>query len=72
MLNKVDIMKELLDRYEQMSKLKELLDRYEQIGPIKDEYIASIFARYMEQYIRKLEIRLAIELVGDESWKQKN
>lgn len=55
MLNKVDIM-------------KELLDRYEQIGSIKDEYIASI----MEQYIRKLEIRLAIELVGDESWKQKN
>ena len=68
MLNKIDIMKELLDRYEQMSKLKELLDRYEQIGPIKDEYIASI----MEQYIRKLEIILAIELVGDESWKQKN
>ena len=55
MLNKVDIMKELLDRYEQFST-------------IKNEYIASI----MEQYIRKLEIRLAIELVGDESWKQKN
>lgn len=55
MLNKIDIM-------------KELLDRYEQIGSIKDEYIASI----MGQYIRKLEIILAIELVGDESWKQKN
>lgn len=68
MLNKIDIMKELLDRYEQMSKMKELLDRYEQIGSIKDEYIASI----MGQYIRKLEIILAIELVGDESWKQKN
>lgn len=68
MLNKIDIMKELLDQYEQMSKMKELLDGYEQIGSIKDEYIASI----REQYIRKLEIILAIELVGDESWKQKN
>lgn len=55
MLNKVDIM-------------KELLDRYEQFGTIKDEYIANEVA----QYIRKLEIILEIELVGDESWKQKN
>ena len=55
MLNKVDIMKELLDRYEQFST-------------IKDEYIANEVA----QYIRKLEIRLAIELVGDEAWRQKN
>lgn len=68
MLNKIDIMKELLDQYEQMSKMKELLDGYEQIGSIKDEYIPSV----REQYIRKLEIILAIELVGDESWKQKN
>lgn len=55
MLNKIDIM-------------KELLDRYEQFDTIQDEYIASEVA----QYIRKLEIRLAIELVGDEAWKQKN
>lgn len=55
MLNKIDIM-------------KELLDRYEQFDTIQDEYIASV----VEQYIRKLEIRLAIELVGDEAWKQKN
>lgn len=55
MLNKIDIM-------------KELLDQYEQIGSIIDECIAS----NREQYIRKLEIILAIELVGDEAWKQKN
>lgn len=55
MLNKIDIM-------------KELLDRYEQIDTIENAYIAS----GMAQYIRKLEIRLAIELVGDEAWKQKN
>lgn len=55
MLNKIDIMKELLDRYEQFDS-------------IKDEYVVDVVA----QYIRKLEIRLAIELVGDEAWKQKN
>lgn len=48
MSNKVDVM-------------KELLDRYEQIGSIKDEHIASIVKRYIQQ----LEIELAIELVGE-------
>lgn len=45
MLDKVDIM-------------KELLDRYEQIVSIKDEYIAIIMEQYIHQLEIKLVIEL--------------